>query len=100
MMKQSLPILFVSLLSLEQLSEEPLLNTYKITLQDSSASVSEVLNLAKDNIERVKFIILKDNIDKLDKQNYFHAGVALITSEAALVIEEIRKILRVDAGLR
>jgi hypothetical protein len=41
-MKQSLPVFFVSLVAVEHLHEEPLLNTYKITFEASTGSVAEV----------------------------------------------------------
>jgi hypothetical protein len=40
---------------------------------------------AKDNIQKVRFIILKDQIEALGKANYFHAGVALLTTKPSLV---------------
>lgn len=99
-MKQSLPVYFISLASLERLHEEPLLNAYKITLEAPTGSLAEVFELARDNLQRIHFIILKDNIENLHRQNYFHAGVTLITSEPSLVIQELVNVLKLDVDLR
>ena len=62
MMKQSLPAYFVSICPLEGLQEEPLGKAYKILLERGEGSPEEVHRAAKDNIERIRFILLRANI--------------------------------------
>ena len=100
MMKQSCPVYFISVQPLEQLQEEPLLNTYKILLESKEARLNEVHEAAKDNINKIRFIILKDNISTLQKQNYFHAGVALITTEPSLVISQLQQHIKSNINLK
>ena len=45
------------------------------------------------NLRRMKFIILKDNIEVLDKRNYFHECVQFITAEAQLAIDALKEVL-------
>lgn len=47
-------------------------------------------------MKRIGFIILKEKLESLDRRNYFHPNVVLITTELALIqqlIEEHIKIL-------
>ena len=45
-------------------------------------------------LQRIKFIILKDNIESLGKKSYFHGGVAFIVNRTDLIYEFLEEILR------
>lgn len=39
------------------------------------------------NIQKIRIVLLKDDIEKLHKFNYFHGGVSLITADPIYVIK-------------
>lgn len=92
LMGQSEPVVFVSGISVDKLEEEPLLIAYQQKLSEEGR-LQEVLAAARENIERVHFLILKESIEDLKKLNFYHPGVSLITDKPELVQKEINRLI-------
>jgi hypothetical protein len=52
------------------------------------------------NLQRIGFIILRGKLESIDRRNYFHANVALITSEVAIVEQLLQESLKILVKLR
>jgi hypothetical protein len=70
---------FLTSLSIDQIAKEPLQAFYE-HLAPEQSPLNELNKNAEINLQRIGFIILKEKIESLDRRNYFHANVALITS--------------------
>lgn len=93
------PTFFISSFPVDKLQEEPLLVAYRQKLEEEGR-LQEILSAAKDNIDRIRFIVLQDAIETLNRLNFFHPGVALITSQPELVIEQIKAVLASKPNLQ
>ena len=75
----------ISTVGLEELEEEPISKAYRILLDKGEGSLEKVMETSKVNIKKIRIVLLKENIEKLHKFNYFHGGVALITAEPTYI---------------
>jgi hypothetical protein len=99
MIRSPIKTYFLTCLSIDQISKEPLQEFYqKFSAEEDS--LSEFNKEAEENLRKIAFIVLKDNMENIDKRNYFHANVALVTSEARIAEEVLQENLDIAIKLR
>lgn len=79
---------------IEDLGDEPLQKLYK----QLEGGLQSVEKQAQTNLAKIRFIIVKDSLQGIDQRNYFHGGIALLTTELQIaqqiIAEELLSLVK------
>ena len=75
---------FITNLSVENINDEPIMKLYM-----ENANIQTLEKQVKENVKKISFLILKEEIKGLDKRNYFHNSISLITSQLECVKNQL-----------